>query len=79
MNDARRNMDNRALPDGMLHAIECYCALAFQDIVKFGAAFMVVLAGAVNIHRVRPGGDALVPILATEEKMPPATGTAFPG
>ncbi|MBI5083645.1 MAG: hypothetical protein HZB13_03480 [Acidobacteria bacterium] len=61
----------------VLHAVEQHRALAVQHVIQLRAALVVVQFGAVDVHRVRPGGYAGTLVLAADQPVPPAATGAF--
>jgi hypothetical protein len=61
----------------MFHTVQQDRAFAVKNVVQLGRALVVMLAGAVNVHCMRPGGD--VGVLPTYEQIAPAAGAALSG
>jgi hypothetical protein len=55
-----------------LFIVERHLPLAIEDVVEFGADFVIVGFGAVDIHRVSPGGDVFVALAEKPIRYPQA-------
>src|SRR5262249_8523485 len=74
---AGRDVHQGALVYRMLDAVQHDGPRAVEDVVEFGGPLVIMLAGAVDVHGVRPGSHVLV--LPADQQVAPAAGTALPG
>src|SRR5690606_33939026 len=66
--------DGRSRAEGMNGAVEFDMALAFEDVVEFGHALVVVqLAVALDLHQVH-GGDGVRIVHESPPRQPAGTG-----
>jgi hypothetical protein len=77
VDDPGRDVDQRALGHGVLHAVEEDAPTALENVVKLGRTFVEVQFGPVNIHCVRPSRRRQVRVFSADETVAPAAGAAL--
>jgi hypothetical protein len=77
VDDAGRNVNERAFCNGFFDSVEDDATLSLEDVIELGGAEMVMKLRPVNIDGVGPGRGREGAIFVTDEPVPPAAGTAL--
>ena len=77
VNDAGRNVNERAFCDRLFDSVEDDASLSLEHVIELGGAEMVMEPRPVNIDGVGPGRGGEVGIFVTDEPVPPDSGTAL--
>ena len=77
MDDSGGDVDQRSLAHGLRNTVEQDCPLSVEDVIQLCRATVIMLASAVDIHGMGPGGNAR--ILAADQPVPPAAGASLAG
>ena len=72
VDDSGGNVNDGTWADGVVNTVEPHAALAFEDVIQFGAAAVKMFLRAVDVDDVCPSGQVLV--LPAEQQMTPAAG-----
>ncbi len=70
VNDAGWDVNQRALGNGLFHAIKHDQPFAFQNIVQLGRSLVVVLPGTVDIHGMRQAATPVSSRLISRSRQP---------